>query len=275
MKKCFISIAIAFLVFAGLSSCSKKSGTMRSVEEIQKSGVIRIAVFRDGKPFGYIDEHGEYRGYDVYFGDRLAKDLSVKVKYISVKPTDRINVLASGTVDIVLANFTRTWERAQKVDFALPYMKVALGIVSPDDALITEPEQLVGKKLIVTKGTTAETYFSKNHPDIELLKFDGYPTAYDALLDGSGNAMSTDNVDLLAWAIENPGFTVGVSSLGNIEPIAPAVQKGNTDLLNWLNKEIKTLGKENFFHVNYEATLRNIYGLNADADSLVVEGGEI
>ena len=99
--------------------------------------------------FGYVDENGEYQGYDVYFGNRIAKDLGVKVKYVPVEAAARVEVLATGKVDLVLANFTVTPERAEKVDFALPYMKVALGIVSPKSALVTDPAQLNGKTLII------------------------------------------------------------------------------------------------------------------------------
>lgn len=160
----------------------------------------------------------------------------------------------SGKVDVILANFTVTEERAQSVDFALPYMKVALGVVSPDDALITSPDELKGKTLIVTKGTTAETYFTENYPDVELLKFDQYTEAYNALLDGRGDAFSTDNTEVLAWAIQNEGFSVGIESLGNIDTIAPAVSKGNETLLNAINDEIKSLADEQFFHADYAET---------------------
>lgn len=78
-----------------------------------------------------------------------------------------------------MANFTVTDERKQKVDFANPYMKVSLGIVSPESAPITSVEQLKGKKVIVAKGTTAETYLTKNHPDIEQLKFEQYTEIFD------------------------------------------------------------------------------------------------
>ena len=67
-----------------------------------------------------------------------------------------------------------TDERKKQVDFALPYMKVSLGVVSPKTGLITDVKQLEGKTLIVTKGTTAETYFEKNHPEIKLQKYDQY-----------------------------------------------------------------------------------------------------
>lgn len=211
----------------------------------------------------------------MYFGNRIAKDLGVKVKYVPVEAASRVEVLATGKVDIVLANFTVTPERAEKVDFALPYMKVALGIVSPENALITAPEQLNGKTLIIAKGTTAETFFTKNYPEVKLLKFDLYSEAYNALLDGRGDALSTDNTEVLAWAIENKGFAVGVDSLGSLDTIAPAVQKGNTDLLGWINSEIESLEKEQFFHADYEATLREVYGKDSDAEALVVEGGKL
>ncbi|ATV57927.1 cysteine ABC transporter substrate-binding protein [Fusobacterium pseudoperiodonticum] len=247
----------------------------RTVQEIKDSGVIRIGVFTDKAPFGYIDENGKNQGYDVYFTDRLAKDLGVQVEYISLDPASRVEYAETGKVDIVAANFTVTPERAEKVDFSLPYMKVSLGVVSPDGAVIKSVEELKDKTLIVSKGTTAEYYFSKNHPEVKLQKYDSYADAYNALLDGRGDAFSTDNTEVLAWAKSNPGFTVGIESLGDVDTIAVAVQKGNTDLLDWINNEIKELGKENFFHEAYKATLEPIYGDSADPDSIVVEGGEV
>lgn len=248
---------------------------VRSLDEIKESGKIVIGVFSDKKPFGYVDENGEYQGYDVYFGNRIAQDLGVEVEYVPVEAASRVEYLKTSKVDIILANFTYTDERAEQVAFALPYMKVALGVVSPDSALITEPEQLNGKTLIVAKGTTAETYFTENYPDVKLLKFDQYSEAYNALLDGRGDAFSTDNTEVLAWALENKGFTVGIESLGNLDRIAPAVHSDNWTLLTWLNDEIVALGEEEFFHKNYDETLAPVYGDAVDPDNIVVESGII
>lgn len=250
----------------------------RTLDEIKADGTIKIGVFSDKNPFGYVDANGEVQGYDVYFAKRIAKDLlgsEENVEFVFVEAANRVEYLESGKVDIILANFTVTEERAQKVDFALPYMKVALGVVSPDNALITDIAQLNGKTLIVVKGTTAETYFTENYPDVKLLKFDEYQEAYDALADGRGDAFSTDNTEVLAWALQNKGFTVGIESIGNLDSIAPAVQKGNTELLNWINAEIESLADEQFFHADFEATLADVYGTSVDPDNLVVEGGKI
>lgn len=252
-----------------------KKKVYRSLDEIKKSGKIVIGVFSDKNPFGYVDEKGKYQGYDIWLANRLAKDLGVKVEYVSTEAANRAKFLQTGKVDITLANFTVTDDRKKVVDFALPYMKVSLGVVSPTKQLISSVDQLKGKTLIVAKGTTADVYFSKNHPEVKLQKYDQYTEAYNALLDGRGDAFSTDNTEVLAWAIKNKGYKVGIESLGDTETIAPAVAKGNESLLNYINDEIKKLGKENFFHEGFDKTLKPVYGDTVKADSLVVEGGKL
>lgn len=269
---------MAFVAGCGSKNSDDKQAaqkaSFRSIADIKQSGKLIIGVFSDKAPFGYIDKDGNYQGYDVYFAERLAKDMGVKAEYISLEPANRVEYAKTGKVDIVLANFTVTKERAEQVDFALPYMKVALGVVSPKKDNITSIDQLKDKLLIVAKGTTAETYFAKHHPEIKLLKFDQYTETFNALLDGRGAAFSTDNTEVLAWAMKNLDFKVGITSLGDLDTIAPAVQKGNKELLSYINDEIKKLGKENFFHKNYEATLAPVYGSAVNPDDLVVEGGE-
>ena len=90
--------------------------------------------------------------------------------------------------------------------------------------------------------------------------------------DGNGVAWANDNTEVIAFAKQNPGYTVGIPSLGSQDTIAPAVSKGNTTLLDWINDEIKSLADEQFFHKDYEETLVDTYGMDYE-DELVVEGG--
>lgn len=273
MRKFVKVLALALALSLLFAAAALAASRARTLQDIKDSGTLVIGVFSDKKPFGYVDENGDYQGYDVYFARRLAQDLGVELKLVSVDAPNRVEYLTSAKVDIILANFTVTPARAEVVDFALPYMKVALGVVSPDSALITTAEQLAGKTLIVSKGTTAETYFAENHPEVRLLKFDTYTEAFNALLDGRGDALSTDNTEVHAWALENPGFTVGIESLGSLDTIAPAVQKGNDTVRAYIDEEIKALAAENFFHTDFYATLKDVYGEAVNPDSLVVEGG--
>lgn len=291
MKKLLTLLLSALLVTSLFAGCGKSESTdatdkkdntktaqARTLDEIKESGKLIIGVFSDKNPFGYVDDNGDLKGYDVNFGKRLAKDLlgsEDAAEFVYVDAASRVEYLETAKVDVMLANFTVTDERAEKVDFTLPYMKVALGVVSPESALITSADDLEGKKLIVVKGTTAESYFSENYKDLELVKFDEYQEAYDALLDGRGDAFSTDNTEVLAWALQNEGFKVGIESIGNTDTIAAAVQKGNTELLDYINDEIKSLADEQFFHADYKDTLEPVYGDSIDPDNLVVEGGVV
>ena len=289
IKKIITAVAAATLGAALLTGCGSTGATSaeaasadnsgnqvyRTLDEIKESGTVNIGVFSDKNPFGYVDENGTYQGYDVYFAERIGQDLGVKINYVSTEAASRVEYLETGKVDIVLANFTVTEERAQKVDFALPYMNVALGVVSPEDNVIEDLSQIgADDQVIVISGTTAETYLEKNYPDIKLQKYDAYAEAKTAFENRNGIAWANDNTEVIAYAIENEGYVVGIPSLGSQDTIAPAVSKGNTTLLNWLNDEIKALGNENFFHADYEATLIDTYGKDYE-ETLVVEGGVV
>ena len=294
MKKNLLTIALSTVLgAAALTGCGStntasideaevakaaspgSSVVYRTVDEIKESGTINIGVFSDKSPFGYVDENGNYAGYDVYFAERIGADLGVKINYVSTEAANRIEYLQTGKVDIILANFTVTEERAQEVDFALPYMNVALGVVSPSDAVLTSLEDVQAQdQIIVISGTTAETYLEKNYPDIKLQKYDAYAEAKTAFENGNAIAWANDNTEVIAFAIENEGFTVGIPSLGDADTFAPAVTKGNESLLNWLNDEIVAIGEENFFHADYEATLLDTYGADYE-NTLVVEGGKV
>lgn len=275
-------LSAIFIAGCGNSASNKGEDSQNktnksSIEAIKERGTLKIGVFSDKAPFGYVDSNGENQGFDVYIAKRFANDLlgdESKAEFVLVDAASRVAYLESNKVDIIMANFTVTDERKEKVDFANPYMKVSLGVVSPNNNVIKSEDELKGKKIIVAKGTTAETFMTEKHPDVNLMKYEQYSEIFQALKDGRGDGILSDNTEVIAWAKDNPGFEVGISSLGSQDTIAPAVAKGNTELLNWINTELETLGKENFVHKAYEETLESVYGKEFE-DSLVVEGGVI
>lgn len=262
------AILASVLLAVGITACNEKEPTnaqktTSTIEQLKQAGKVRIGVFSDKPPFGYVDAQGKSQGFDVEIAKAITKDLlgdENKAEFVLVEAANRAEYLVSNKVDIILANFTVTPARKEVVDFANPYMKVALGVVSKDGSVITDIEQLKGKTLLLNKGTTADAYFTKNYPDIKTLKFEQNTETFEALRDGRGDALAHDNTLLFAWAKENPGFTVGIKNLGDQDTIAPAVKKGDTELLNWLNTEIQKLGKEGVLKQAYDKTLLPIYG---------------
>lgn len=287
MKKTSLAVFTA-LVAVFLTACSgegKKSeanateSTAKAgvLSKIKENGVIRIGVFADKPPFGFIDKGGVNQGYDIVFAKRIAAELlgdENKVQFVPVEAANRVEFLRSDKVDVILANFTQTPERAEQVDFTLPYMKVSLGIVVPESSAVSSVEDLKGKKLIVNKGTTADAFFTKNYPDIELVRFDQNTETFNAFKDGRGEALSHDNTLLFAWAKDNAGFKVVVRELGSKDVIAAAVQKGNSELKGFIDELIVRLAGEQFFHKAYDTTLKDAFTNDISPDDVVIEGGK-
>ncbi|ELP8580203.1 cysteine ABC transporter substrate-binding protein [Campylobacter upsaliensis] len=277
MKKILLSIFTVF-VAVFLAACGSGESGVNSIERIKNAGVVKIGVFGDKPPFGYVDEKGANQGYDIIFAKRIAKELlgdENKVEFVLVEAANRVEFLKSNKVDIILANFTQTPERAEQVDFALPYMKVALGVVVPEDSEIKSVEDLKDKTLILNKGTTADAYFTKNHANIKTLKFDQNTETFAALMDKRGDALAHDNTLLFAWVKERPDYKVVIKELGNQDVIAPAVKKGDKELKEFIDNLIISLAAEQFFHKAYDESLKAHFGADIKADDVVIEGGKL
>ena len=266
-----VVLIIAVAAFFGIKSgtSNNTSANESSVNAIKKRGVLRVAVFGDLPPYGWVDDHGNRVGYDVRLARQMAKDMGVKVKFTQVNANNRVDTLNSNKADIILANFTVTPERKQVVDFAKPYMKVSVGVVSPKNSPITSASQLKGKNLIVNKGTTAENYFTKKG-GVDLLKFDSKTQQFNAFKNKRAAALADDNSYLYAWVKKNPNYTVGIKNIGPNQFISPAVKKGNKSLLNWTNKEITKLTKKKFFIADYNKELKPYFGKEVKPSDIVL-----
>ncbi|MDR1084293.1 MAG: transporter substrate-binding domain-containing protein [Deltaproteobacteria bacterium] len=268
----FLALILAVMAFSG--SLLYGAGELKA---LKARSLLRIAVSGDVPPFSSLDEKGEPQGFEIHLAKKLAEDLlgsQGKLEFVLVEAETRAEVLDTDKADVVISGFTVTPERAEKVDFAKPYLKAALALVSPSSAAVAKLEDLNGKTLIVTSGTTADFYFSFNHPDITLLKFEHNNDSFQALKDGQGAALAHDYINLLVWAAGNSDFAVSQELPDSRQNIAPAVKKGQTELLNWLNDEIVTLTKAKFFEEAYLATLAPVLGAKADPKNILVDVAE-
>ena len=95
-----LSGVIAVTCLTGCGSSAEKSSASKSaknsLESIKKNDKIRIGVFSDKAPFGYMDSNGENQGFDVYIAKRFAKDLlgdESKVEFVLVDAASRVSYL--------------------------------------------------------------------------------------------------------------------------------------------------------------------------------------
>jgi len=255
MKKLAIFLA-AFLALGALTACG--GNDLNGLETIRERGYIIVGIFGESPPFGYVDAAGELAGRDAKIARRLAYEMfgdETAVEFVITDAINRIEFLTSFRVDVIIANFTVTAERAEQVDFALPYSRVFLGVIAPEGAGIYSIDDLYGRDLIVTQGTTAEIYFTQNHPDINLLRFPNNVASFQALEDGRGDAMAHDNSLVMRHAWANEGLIVIEERLGNQDVIAPAIRQNEPELLEWINNTTLQLRNENFFYNVFHETM--------------------
>ncbi|MGC5704002.1 transporter substrate-binding domain-containing protein [Pseudomonas sp. NFXW11] len=247
------------------------------LDKIKARDKLIVGVFTDKPPFGFVDEAGRYVGFDTDIGRQLAKDLlgdENKVEFVAVEPASRIPFLQSDKVDLILANMTVTPERKEAVEFTNPNLKVAVQALVPEGSAVKSLEDLATRTTIVTTGTTADIWLTRNHPDWKLLKFEKNTESLQALANGRGDAYAQDNLILFSWSKQNPGYRVLPQTLGEQAPIAPAVKKGNIELRDWVNAELARLGEQKYLLKLYDQYVRKELSDDTNPDSVIVEGGK-
>ncbi|WP_435956024.1 ABC transporter substrate-binding protein [Dryocola sp. BD626] len=234
---------IASLLLLALSGFGVSAAHADQLADIQKAGVVRVATFDANPPFGSIDaKTHDIVGYDVDFAKALAKSLGVKLELVATNPANRIPLLQSGKVDLIVADITITPERALVVDFSTPYFVTGQQFLVP----ASSPDKLddYGRARIgAVKGTTGEQALHQRFPSARVLSYDDIPLALTALRNGNVQAITQDSTilaGLLAEAPDKAKFKI-LPDLLSKEEIGVGVKKGETPLLNAVNGELVKL----------------------------------
>lgn len=186
-------------------------------------------------PFGYKSEDGTPMGYDVDMIHELADSLGVEVEIVEVTADARIPSLETGKVDAVFGNFTRTLERAQKIDFSNPYVVAGERLLVKKGSGINTVDDLTGKKVAVTKGSTNAELMATLNPNAEVVFFETSADALQAVKNGQCATFLEDSNFQQYQAAQNDDLEVVGDSLISLEYNAIGVKKGDQDWLNYLN----------------------------------------
>lgn len=213
MKKLFNLSILSFCFVAlafGLSSCgNNQDKTADLLSEVQERGYIKAGVKFDSKPFGYIDENQELKGFDIDLIKEIAKRIlgsSTKVKFEQVNSSNRIFSLTSGSLDMVAATMTINDKRKRIIDFSQPYYIAGQAIMVPKDSDIQTVLDLNKKEVIVVLGSTSEKNLRELAPKAKIKGFRTYTDAFSALRANRGDALTTDDTIIAGFLLEDNNF---------------------------------------------------------------------
>lgn len=210
MKKLTLLLLIAgFIVTTAVfTGCTKNQGK-DLLQIVKERGKIIVGVKFDSKPFGFVDEDQELKGFDVDLSKEIAKRIlgdENAVEFKQVNSSSRILQLSSGSIDMVAATMTITNKRQQIVDFSTPYYLAGQAIMVPKSSDIKTVKDLNGKRVIVVLGSTSEQTMRTLAPKAKIKGFRTYTEAFSALKAGRADAMTTDDTILTGFIMDDSNF---------------------------------------------------------------------
>jgi polar amino acid transport system substrate-binding protein len=213
--------------------------------DIKQAGVLRVAIIDQNPPFGLIDEKTkETVGYDVDFAKAFAGKIGVKLQVVGTNPANRIPLLQSGKVDLIVADLTNTPERAQVVDFSYTYFISGQQLLVPAGSS-SKLADYGSLRVGAVKGTTGEHQLKAKFPNVKAISYDDLPQAFQALRSSNVQAITQDGsvlVDALARSQDKASYKILPGFLST-ELIGIGVKKGEKAVLDLVNGTLVSLEK--------------------------------
>jgi polar amino acid transport system substrate-binding protein len=211
-------------------------------KDIMAAGKIKIATDFGIPPSGMLDKNLQPTGSDVETAELLAKDWKLKIEWVKTTGATRIPNLQTGKADIVISTLSVTPQRAKVIDFSTPYAALQSVIGAPASAKISGWEDLKGKKVTVTRGTTQDSDLTKiaGEKGFEVVRYDDDATTVTAALSGQAKIVATSATVIAQLGKRDPKLAFEPKFVITTFNLAIGVHKDRPVLLAKLNEWVKT-----------------------------------
>lgn len=238
-RRKFIALMTSTVMLA-LAGCGGGSGNDLGT---MKSGVLRVGVTADSKPYAYT-ENGQIKGFDVELATEVAKRLNLKPEFVAQEFSTLIPGVANKQFDLVAASTSDTEKRRQTVDFSAHYFIGYISVLARKSAGITKDvASLDGKRLGIVSGTLQDNYAQEHFKGAKLVRFPDNNSAIAALRAGTVDAHFLDFPVAEQYAGSDPNKALEVAI--NIEvpeyPVGFPIRKGNSALMKAVNEQLAAI----------------------------------
>jgi hypothetical protein len=193
-------------------------------------------------PYEYYD-NGEIVGVDVDIANEIAKEMGKKLVVKDVAFDSIINEVKTGKADFGVAGISYSDERAEEVDFSVNYSVSKQVVIVKENSAITSTKDIDNKKIAVQLGSIADTYVTDNYKNAEIVRQKKYLAAIEDLKSDKVDAVVMDELPAKEIISSNNGLKILEGSLAN-DSYGMVVKKGNSELLNIINKVLNRLKEE-------------------------------
>jgi polar amino acid transport system substrate-binding protein len=237
MKSVLSGIAIAAMAVIGLAQAANAD----ALDDIKKSGKIRIAVDLGVPPYGMTDDKMQATGSDIETAKLLAADWGLQFEHVPTTGAARIPSLQTGKADLVISTLSITPERAKVIDFSKGYAVLRTVIAAPKNITLKSLADLDGKTVGTVRGTTHDTQLTKEGPKgMKLVRYEDDATEAQAFLSGQVDIFSTAELLVAPIDKKNPARQVEVKFVLDTFKLAIGVKKDEKRLLEEVDKWIAT-----------------------------------
>src|ERR671913_66007 len=235
MRSVLSGIAVAAIAVIGLAQAANAD----ALDDIKKSGKIRIAVDLGVPPYGMTDDKMQATGSDIETAKLLAADWGLQFEHVPTTGAARIPSLQTGKADLVISTLSITPERAKVIDFSKGYAVLRTVITAPKNITLKSMADLDGKTVGTVRGTTHDTQLTKDGPKgMKLVRYEDDATEAQAFLSGQVDIISTAELLVSPISKKNPARQLEVKFVLDTFKLAVGVKKDEAQLLAEVNKWI-------------------------------------
>ncbi len=252
---------IAMMMVLALALCAVSASADGVLEKIQSAGKIVMGTEATYPPYEYLDDNADFAGCDIWLAQQIAEALGVELEIVDMGFDGIIPAVQSGQIDIGIAAFTRTEERAQVIDFSDLYeVSAQLLIVKAGNAdLYSTKEALAGQKVGAQLGTIQSQLVESALTESTLFELPTYPELALETINGNiagfvvDSAVGQSMVASSDGALEVSGFafTAEEASFGK----AAVIAKGNEDFVAAVNEVINRVVSDGSYEAAYNAAV--------------------
>lgn len=234
LKLHYVIMALAAVTLGILLGAARAHA--QTIDEIVSKGTINIGVLADLPPYALLNDKQEPDGYDIDVAKLLAKYMGVKANLVQVTASNRIPFLVSNKVDLIVATFGITPERAKQVMFSIPYSAIENTVYGPKGKDIAKIDDLKGLRVGVPRGSVQDVILSGNlGTSARMMRFDDTPSTYQAMLTGQVDAMAETGLTFDGVMKANPDAPIEKKFVLLRQPNGITMRQNQFNLHRWVN----------------------------------------